>query len=90
MSREADEASLFRLGGFALFSLQKAYKCHSESVTQHKVLQSLKLPSEEKIDLPPNIAHLDTGNTVTFMKKELLGYLAEVCDSFRVVSYRVW
>ena len=80
---EIDEASLHRLGGFALHSAIKAFECGNESCERRQaicdVLKSLCLPVEEKVDLPPNIKHLDCNHTMTFMKKELIGYLFKVC-----------
>ncbi len=77
---DADEASLYRLGGFALFSALKMYAKYSGSVSEkiHEVLTKLQLPSEEKNNLPANIVYLDKGN-MTFMRKELLGFLSKVC-----------
>ena len=65
----ADEASLYCLGGFALFVLLKT-KSISEKVLS--ILKNLCLPLNEKVDIPSNIQHLDKGR-LTFMKKELLG-----------------
>ncbi len=83
----ADEASLFRLGGFALYSTQKAYgKLTGDRGRQaYLVLQKMELPAEGKVDLPANIQHLDKGS-MTFMKKEFLGFLAQVFAD----SYCVW
>lgn len=71
----ADEASLYRLGGFALYSLMKSKNVSQEMVS---ILKSLRLPLYEKVELPSNIQHLDKGG-MTFMKKELLGYIGMVC-----------
>ena len=80
---EIDEVSLYCLGGFALHSGIKAFKCGDESCERRQaicdVLKSLRLPVEEKVDLPPNIKHLDCNHTMTFMKKELTEYLFKVC-----------
>ena len=70
----ADEASLYHLGGFALFALLKTNSI-SEKVLS--ILKNLCLPLNEKVDLPSNIQHLDKGS-LTFMKKELLGYIGMV------------
>ena len=72
---EADEAALYRLGGFALFSLLKNSHLPEEKCS---VLKTLRLPLEEKTGLPSNIQHLDKGS-LTLMKKEMLGYLSQVC-----------
>ena len=64
----ADEASLYRLGGFALLKT----KSISEKVPS--ILKNLRLPLNEKVDLPSNIQHLDKGGLM-FTKKELLGYI---------------
>ena len=71
----ADEASLYRLDRFALFALLKT-KSISKKVLS--ILKNLCLPLNEKVDLPSNIQHLDKGG-LTFMKKELLGYIGMVC-----------
>lgn len=71
----ADEASFYRLGGFALFALLNT-KSVSEEVLF--ILKNLRLPFNEKVDLPSNIQHLDKGG-MTFMRKELLRYLGMVC-----------
>ena len=80
---EIDEVALYCLGGFALHSGIKAFKCGDGSCERRQaicdVLKSLRLPIEEKVDLPPNIKHLDCNHTMTFMKKELMGYLFKVC-----------
>ena len=73
---EADEAALYRLGGFALFSCLKSSDHLSEE--KRSVLKTLRLPLEEKTELPSNIQHLDKG-TLTLLKKEMLGYLSQVC-----------
>ena len=70
----ADEASLYCLGGFALFVLLKT-KSISEKVLS--ILKNLCLPLNEKVDIPSNIQHLDKGS-LTFMKKELLGCIGMV------------
>ena len=70
----ADEASLYCLGGFALFVLLKT-KSISEKVLS--ILKNLCLPLNEKVDIPSNIQHLDKGR-LTFMKKELLGCIGMV------------
>ena len=76
-----DEASLYRLGGFALNAVLKA--CKDGQLTG--ILMRLQIPHEEKVlmDLPSNIRHLDKGG-LTLPKNELLGYLAKV---FIVRSY---
>ncbi len=68
-----DEASLYRLGGFALKAVIQA--CPAPEMST--VLSLMKMSLEEKVlsDLPSNIQHLDKGG-MTFMKKEFLGYLA--------------
>ena len=43
------------------------------------LLKSLRLPVDEKVNLPPNIKHLDCNHAMIFMKKELMGYLFKVC-----------
>ena len=53
------EAALYRLGGFALFSLLKNSHLPEEKCS---VLKTLRLPLEEKTGLPSNIQHLDKGN----------------------------
>ena len=73
----------YRLGGFALHSAIKVFECGNESFETRQaicdVLKTLRLPVEEKVNLPPNIKHLDCNDTMTFMKKELMGYLFKVC-----------
>ncbi len=78
----ADEALLYRLGGFALFSTLKAYSKHSSSRGQraYSLLIKMELPTKDKIDLPASIVHLDKGN-MTFMKKQFLRFLAQVSTS---------
>ena len=74
----ADEASLHRLGGFALYALIKAHQ-KSANPDVLSILKSIRMPLDAKaVDLPSNIQHLDKGG-MTFMKKEMLGYLAMVC-----------
>ena len=73
---EADEAALYRLGGFILFSCLKTSDRLSEE--KRSVLKTLCLPLEEKTELPSNIRHLDKGD-LTLPKKEMLGYLLKVC-----------
>ena len=77
---DIDETSLYRLGGYALHSAIEAYKAPTNSVERESmlgVLTSLRLPVDEKVGLPSNIQHLDKQG-MTFMKKELLGYLFKV------------
>ena len=74
----ADEASLHRLGGFALYALIKAHQ-KSANPDVLSILKSIRMPLDAKaVDLPSNIQHLDKGG-MTFMKKEMVGYLAMVC-----------
>ena len=78
---DIDEACLYRLGGYALHSAIEAYEGPTKSTerqTIHSVLVHLRLPLEDKTGLPSNIQHLDTKHSMTFMKKELLGYLYKV------------
>ena len=77
---DIDETSLYRLGGYALHSAIEAYEAPTNSVERESilgVLTSLRLPVDEKVGLPSNIQHLDKQG-MTFMKKELLGYLFKV------------
>ena len=75
---DVDEASLYRLGGYALHSTIKAFEGRKGNYSkQLTLLHSLRMPVNEKVYLPPNIFHLDKGG-MTFMRKELLGYLAKV------------
>jgi len=64
----ADEASLHRLGGFALYALIKAHQ-ESSKADVLSVLKYIRMPLAEKaVDLPSNIQHLDKGG-MTFMKR---------------------
>ena len=77
---DIDETSLYRLGGYALHSAIEAYKAPTNSVERESilgVLTSLRLLVDKKVGLPSNIQHLDKQG-MTFMKKELLGYLFKV------------
>ena len=79
---DIDEASLYHLGGYALHSAIEAYAALTKSTERqriHSSLACLRLPIEEKTGLPSNIQHLDTHHGMTFMKKEMLGYLFKVC-----------
>ena len=79
---DIDEASLFRLGGYALHSTIKKYEKMKTGEEELAVLRAVKMPLEEKQGLPTNIQCLDKGH-MTFMRRELLGYLAMVrYDSF--------
>ena len=74
----ADVTALYRLGGFALYAVLKAHQ-QSAKTDLLSVLKSLRMPLAAKaVDLPSNIKHLDSGG-MTFMKKEMLGYLSMVC-----------
>ena len=75
-----DEVSLHRLGGFALHS---AIKASSGSEIQY--LASLRLTEEEKETLPINLKVLDKGG-LTFMKREMMGYLSEVLNYVMVLK----
>ena len=83
---EIDETSLYRLGGFALHSAIKAFECYKETPgTRHvigDILKSLCLPFDAKVSLLPNIQHLDSNQAMTFMKKEMIGYLFKVMIRF--------
>lgn len=71
----ADESALYRLGGFAPHaSIESSEKLHPDVVA---VLKGIRLPLSEKVDLPTNIQHLDSVG-MTFMKREMLGYLSKV------------
>ena len=74
---ETDEATLFQLGGSALYSNLQS-QCHT---IEHSILQRMQLLSHEKIDMPSNIRHLDVHGGLVFMKKEFLGYLSHVHTS---------
>ena len=71
---ETDEATLFRLGGSALYSSLQS-QCHTK---EHSILQCMQLLSYEKIDMPSNIRNLYVHGGLVFMKKEFLGYLSQV------------
>ena len=71
---ETDEATLFRLGGSALYSSLESHT-HTQ---EHSILQRMQLLPHEKIDMPSNIRHLDVHGGMVFMKKEFLGYLSQV------------
>ena len=71
---ETDEATLFRLGGSALYSSLESHT-HTQ---EHSILQRMQLLPHEKIDMPSNICHLDVHGGMVFMKKEFLGYLSQV------------
>ena len=70
---EVDKATLYRLGGSALYSTLESYK-----LQWHSILQCMQLLSHEKIDMPSNIRLLDVHGGMVFMKKEFLGYLSQV------------
>ena len=82
----ADEASLYRLGGFALFALLKTKNVSKEI---QSILSHLRLPLDEKVNLPSNIQHLDKGG-MTFMRKELLGYMGMVCAIHWILNLLIW
>ena len=71
---EVDEATLYRLGGSALYSTLESHK----NTNEHSILQRMQLLSHEKIDMPSNIRLLDVHGGMVFMKKEFLGYLSQV------------
>ena len=78
LREDIDETSLFRLGGYALHSAIKKYE--KQEMTARKeldVLHAIKLPWSNKDELPVNISYLDKGG-MSFMKRELLGYLTKV------------
>ena len=83
---EIDETSLYHLGGFALHSAIEAFECCKETPgTRHvigDILKSLRLPVDAKVGLPPNIQHLDSNQAMTFIKKEMMGYLFKVMLRF--------
>ena len=86
---DIDEACLYHLGGYALHSAIEAYEGPTKSTerqTIYSVLVHLCLPLKEKTGLPSNIQHLDTKHSMTFMKKELLGYLYKVLLAIRHVT----
>ncbi len=81
-----DEASLYRLGGFALHTVLKA----STSPAIVSVLTAIRMPLAEKIDLPSNIIYLNRGG-MTFMRKDMLGYLSLVWkSSCYILSILTW
>ena len=71
----------FVSGGYALHSTIKEYEKQKEKGEELSILHAVKMPLDEKHELPANILYLDKGG-MTFMRRELLGYLAKVsCDS---------
>ena len=71
---DIDEASFFRLEGYALHSTIKEYERWEKMGEELElaVLRAMRMPLEERYELPENIDYLDKGGT-TFMKRELLG-----------------
>ena len=79
---DIDEACLYCLGGYALHSAIEVYTAPTKSAKRqyiHSILVCMRLPIEDKTGLPSNIQHLDVDHCMTFMKKEMLGYLYKVC-----------
>ena len=59
---------------FALYAVLKGHQ-QSAKMDLLSVLKNLRMPLAAKaVDLHSNIKHLDSGG-MTFMKKEMLGYL---------------
>ena len=97
---EDDESSLYRLGGFALFSCirfrqrklmwRKKFEVRRETAqwyrTEHTLLQQLR--DAEKCDLPPAIYIQDRGN-MTFMNPSLIPFIRKtVVEIRKLLNYQ--
>ena len=83
----SDDVALHRICGWALKSVtdsltqqSKQKSANQESLDENlKLIHALKLPSDEKCNLPDAVQYLDRGG-LTFMKLDLLPWMCTIKD----------